>query len=55
MGCEVVVFSGTESKKEEALKLGAKEFVAMKSVEKLNIKPINHLLVTTAAQPDWTK
>src|ERR1700683_312587 len=53
MGCEVVVFSGTNSKEEEAKKLGAKEFVAMKGVDKLNIKPVNHLVVTTSAQPDW--
>lgn len=53
MGCEVVVFSGTDSKRDEAMKLGAKEFVAMKGVEKLTIKPVNHLLVTTSAQPDW--
>lgn len=53
MGCEVVVFSGTDSKKDEAMGLGAKEFVAMKGKEKLDIKPVNHLLVTTSAQPDW--
>jgi D-arabinose 1-dehydrogenase-like Zn-dependent alcohol dehydrogenase len=54
MGCEVVVFSGTNSKKEEAMGLGATEFVAMKGVEELTIKPVNHLLVTTSAQPDWS-
>ena len=53
MGCEVVVFAGTESKKEEARGLGAKEFVAVKGKKKLDIKPVNHLLVTTSAQPDW--
>jgi D-arabinose 1-dehydrogenase-like Zn-dependent alcohol dehydrogenase len=53
MGCEVVVFSGTNSKEEEARKLGATEFVAMKGVHKLSIKPINYLLVTTSSQPDW--
>lgn len=53
MGCEVVVFSGTHSKEEEARKLGATEFVAMKGVKKLEIKPINHLLVTASGQPDW--
>ncbi|KAF1986520.1 GroES-like protein [Aulographum hederae CBS 113979] len=54
MGAEVVVFSGTDSKKEEAMKLGAKEFVAMKGKDKLDIKPIDTLLVTTSAQPDWS-
>ncbi|OAP54667.1 hypothetical protein AYL99_11115 [Fonsecaea erecta] len=54
MGCEVAVFSGTESKKEEALKLGAKEFYATKGLKQLKVsKPIDHLLVTTASQPDW--
>jgi D-arabinose 1-dehydrogenase-like Zn-dependent alcohol dehydrogenase len=52
MGCDVIVFSGTESKKEEAMKLGAKEFVAMKGKKELKMeKPINCLLVTTSAQP----
>jgi len=54
MGCEVVVFSGTHSKEDEARKLGAREFVATKSVKHLTIKPVNHLVVTTSAQPDWS-
>ncbi|KZP22734.1 GroES-like protein [Athelia psychrophila] len=58
MGCEVVVFSGTHSKEAEARKLGAREFVAAKDIDakagqKFDIKPVNHLLVTTSAQPDW--
>ncbi|KAK4991791.1 hypothetical protein LTR66_004788 [Elasticomyces elasticus] len=54
MGCEVVVFSGTDSKKDEALKLGASEFHATKGAKELKVgKPINHLLVTTSALPDW--
>ena len=55
MGCDVVAFSGTESKKEEALVLGAKSFVVTKGLDelKLNGKLINHLLVTTSAFPDW--
>lgn len=54
MGYEVVVFSGTDSKKEEAMKLGAMQFHAIKGLKELKIsKPINHLLVTTSAQPDW--
>ena len=56
MGCEVVVFSGTESKKDEALKLGAKEFYATKGLKELKVKqPIDHLLVTTSQQPDWSQ
>lgn len=56
MGCEVVVFSQTDSKKEEAFKLGATEFVATKGVKELQVSgPIDHLLVTTSVQPDWTQ
>lgn len=54
MGCEVVVFSGTDSKKEEAMKLGATEFHATKGLDELKINSkIDHLLVTTSQQPDW--
>lgn len=54
MGCQVVVFSGTDSKKDEAKKLGASEFYATKGVKELKIgKPIDNLLVTTSSQPDW--
>ena len=55
MGCEVVVFSGTDSKKEQALELGAKAFYAAKGVKKFTglERSIDHLLVTTSAQPDW--
>lgn len=58
MGCEVVAFSGTHSKEQEARSLGAREFVAAKDIntkagQKLDIRPLNHLLVTTSAQPDW--
>ena len=50
MGCEVVVFSGTDSKKEEATRLGAMEFYATKGLKELKVsKPVNHLLVTTSA------
>jgi len=55
MGCDVVAFSGTESKKEEALALGARSFVDTKGLDELKLdgKLINHLLVTTSAFPDW--
>ena len=56
MGCEVVVFSSTDSKKDEALKLGADEFVATKRVKELQISgPVDHLIVTTSFQPDWSQ
>lgn len=54
MGCEVVVFSSTDSKKDEAINLGASEFCAAKGLDKLKVsRPIDHLLVTTSQQPDW--
>ncbi|XXG97638.1 hypothetical protein Hte_003945 [Hypoxylon texense] len=54
LGCRVVVLSGTDRKKDEAFRLGATEFVAMKGVEDLKVgRPLQRLLVTTSAQPDW--
>lgn len=56
MGCEVVVFSGSNSKEEEAKKLGAREFYAMKGVksaDEVKCTPVDHLVVTTSALPDW--
>lgn len=55
MGCEVVVFSSTDSKKEEAMKLGATEFIATKGVKELQTRPIDRLLVTASFQPDWSQ
>lgn len=58
MGCEVVVFSGTESKRSEAIDLGARQFFATKGLknleETMGNQKIDHLLVTTSAQPDWS-
>lgn len=54
MGCQVVVFSGTDSKREEALKLGASEFYATKGAKELKIgTKLTNLIVTTSSQPDW--
>ncbi|KAJ7451754.1 chaperonin 10-like protein [Mycena galericulata] len=54
MGATVVVFSSTDSKREEALRLGASEFYAIKGVKELKIgKPLDHLIVTTNFLPDW--
>lgn len=54
MGCEVVAFSGSNSKEEEAKKLGATEFYATKGATKLEIgRRVNHLIITTATLPDW--
>lgn len=55
MGCDVVVFSGTDSKKEEAKKLGASEFVSMKGKKELDIgRQLDALIVTTSFNPDWS-
>jgi len=54
MGATVVVLSSTDSKREEAMKLGASEFYATKGVKELKIgKPLDHLIVTTNSLPDW--
>jgi D-arabinose 1-dehydrogenase-like Zn-dependent alcohol dehydrogenase len=47
MGLEVVVISGSDSKREEALKFGAKEFHVLRSGEPTpeGIAPLNHLLL----------
>ena len=53
LGYETVVFSTTESKREEALKFGASEFHATTGLKDLKgIKPIDHLLITTSTTPD---
>lgn len=55
MGCKVVVLSGSDRKKDEAMKLGAREFVATKGAKELKVsRPLDRLLVTTSAQPDWS-
>ena len=56
MGCNVVVLSGSDRKKDEAMKLGAKEFIATKGAKELKVsRPLDRLLVTTSAQPDWSQ
>lgn len=56
MGCRVVVLSGSDRKKDEAIKLGANEFIAMagrKAADATEAWKLDRLLVTTSAQPDW--
>ncbi|KAH6627712.1 chaperonin 10-like protein [Chaetomium tenue] len=58
MGCRVVVLSGSDSKRDQALALGAHKFVAMKDFDNASKElagswAISRLLVTTAAQPAW--
>lgn len=54
MGCRTVVFSGSSSKRDEALRLGAHEFYDTSTDFKV-AHPIDRLLVTTSAQVDWDK
>ncbi|KAJ6523503.1 chaperonin 10-like protein [Mycena vulgaris] len=53
MGASVVVFSTTNSKREEALRLGATEFYATRGVKEFGMSKLDHLLVTTSVPPDW--
>lgn len=57
MGCEVVVFSQGESKKDDAFKMGATHYVATAGKDSLepqmNGKKLDHLIVTTEVQPKW--
>ena len=46
-GCELIVFSGTESKEEEVISWGATQFHVTKDRDKLeDVTPIDHLMVT---------
>jgi D-arabinose 1-dehydrogenase-like Zn-dependent alcohol dehydrogenase len=54
MGCEVTVFSRTESKKAEALALGANHFIATENAAEYKVaRPINVLLITANSHIDW--
>ena len=60
MGYTVVVYSSTDSKKEDAFKLGADEFYTTKGVNKLELpgmvegkrEGVNCLIFTTTEVPD---
>jgi D-arabinose 1-dehydrogenase-like Zn-dependent alcohol dehydrogenase len=54
LGTEVVVFSTSKGKEEEARKLGASEFYLLDELEKLP-KPVNTLVVAGNKYPDWEK
>lgn len=55
MGCEVVVFSTSESKRPQAMELGASHFVTTKGKDKLDCpRKLNHLLVTASQEPNWS-
>ncbi|KAJ7628814.1 putative NADP-dependent alcohol dehydrogenase C 2 [Roridomyces roridus] len=53
IGGRVVVFSNTEAKREEAMKLGAAEFYPTTGVQKLDIGvTLDHLIITANLVPD---
>ena len=54
LGTEVVVFSTSRSKEEEAKQLGASEFYLLDELEK-RPKPVNTLVVAGSKYPDWKK
>jgi D-arabinose 1-dehydrogenase-like Zn-dependent alcohol dehydrogenase len=56
MGCQVVVLSSSESKKQEALSFGAQEFYATRDWEGKKPKGwrgLDHLLVCGSGKPDY--
>lgn len=54
LGAEVVVFSTSSQKEEEALSFGATEFCLLKEPGQVR-KPVDVLLVTSSAYPEWDK
>ncbi|KAK7434379.1 hypothetical protein VKT23_020223 [Stygiomarasmius scandens] len=53
MGCDVVVFSSSPSKREEALSLGASEFHCVKDVKnygELGVRPIDKMIISSSAK-----
>ena len=54
LGAEVVVFSSSHDKEEEARQFGAHEFCLMSEPEKIK-KPIQVLIVAGARYPEWEK
>ena len=53
LGAEVVVISSNDSKREEAVKLGASEFHLVQNLKQ--IKGIDYLLVTANKHLEWAK
>ena len=54
MGAEVVVFSTSKDKEEEARGFGASEFVLLSEVDKVKA-PVDILIVSSAKEPEWEK
>lgn len=54
MGMEMVAFTSTDSKKEEAKGFGASEVIPTKGVKEFkDVKKLDHLIVTTSGLPDF--
>ncbi|SPN99707.1 probable NADP-dependent alcohol dehydrogenase [Cephalotrichum gorgonifer] len=57
MGCRVVVISGSDRKRDQAMELGAHRFIVMNKDKTTSadgeVWPLSRLLVTTSVQPDW--
>ncbi|KAH8805300.1 NADP-dependent alcohol dehydrogenase [Xylogone sp. PMI_703] len=54
-GCDVVVFSGSENKREDAIVLGAREFYSSQDLKNSTPNPVDHLIVTSGSQIDWDR
>lgn len=55
MGMEAVVFSSTDSKKDEAFTFGASEFHSTRGVQTfVGVDKLDALLITTSASPDFS-
>lgn len=54
LGTEVVVFSTSKDKEEEARKLGAAEFYLLDELEKVK-EPVTTLVIAGSRYPDWNK
>jgi len=54
LGAEVVVFSTSKDKEAEAREFGASEFILVGEVDSIKA-PIDHLIVSGNAYPDWEK
>ncbi|KAF2204468.1 GroES-like protein [Delitschia confertaspora ATCC 74209] len=54
LGAEVVVFSTSRSKEEEAKEFGASEFYLLEDIDKVK-KPVNVLVIAGNRYPDWKK
>lgn len=55
MGCEITAFSGTESKRADALSLGAHHFVTTSQAKEFEVaRPIDRLIICTNAHISWS-